>query len=449
MGTTKIWKVKTNLTRAIDYAIDSRKTTLKNAGEGGGSDIENVIGYASDEGKTLSGRYVTALNCNATYAKEQFETIKKRFGKEDGILAFHAYQSFADYDDITPDMAHEIGVRFAEELWGNRFQVVVATHLNTNCLHNHFVINSVSFADGKKYHDCRSAYRHMREVSDNLCRQYGLTVIEKPKGHGEPVYMSQMSKAGMPTRYNMARQAVDEAIALSLNLREFELHLKSLGYRVQLNPRRKYWTVTPKGWEKPIRLMRLGKEYTNEQIMQRLSANPESVRLKNFQKRQPVKRQYLLLTRKDRIGKVGGLRGLYFKYCYMLGYLPKYTQDANKVPEILREDLLKCEKYTKQIRLLGKYEIHTDEELFSFLKQKEREKEDITEMREILRKEYRRALPEPEKKQLKAKIATLTSALRDIRGEVRLAEDIKVSAESMAKRMEQIERENQMEVMSR
>ena len=56
----------------------------------------------------------------------------------------------------------------------------------------------------------------------------------------------------MPTRYNMARQAVDEAIALSLNLREFELHLKSLGYRVQLNPRRKYWTVTPKGWEKPI-----------------------------------------------------------------------------------------------------------------------------------------------------------------------------------------------------
>lgn len=449
MGTTKIWKVKTNLTRAIDYAIDSRKTALKNAGEGGGSDIENVIGYASDEGKTLSGRYVTALNCNATYAKEQFETIKKRFGKEDGILAFHAYQSFADYDDITPDMAHEIGVRFAEELWGNRFQVVVATHLNTNCLHNHFVINSVSFADGKKYHDCRSAYRHMREVSDSLCRQYGLTVIEKPKGHGEPVYMSQMSKAGMPTRYNMARQAVDEAIALSLNLREFELHLKSLGYRVQLNPRRKYWTVTPKGWEKPIRLMRLGKEYTNERIMQRLSANPESVRLKSFQKRMLAKRQYLLLTRRDRIGKVGGLRGLYLKYCYMLGYLPKYTQDANKVPEILKEDLLKCEKYTKQIRLLGKYEIHTDEELFSFLKQKEREKEDITEMREILRKEYRRVLPEPEKKQLKAQIATLTSALRDIRGEVRLAEDIKVSTEDIAKRMEQIERENQREVMSR
>lgn len=449
MGTTKIWKVKTNLTRAIDYAIDSRKTALKNAGEGGGSDIENVIGYASDEGKTLSGRYVTALNCNATYAKEQFETIKKRFGKEDGILAFHAYQSFADYDDITPDMAHEIGVRFAEELWGNRFQVVVATHLNTNCLHNHFVINSVSFADGKKYHDCRSAYRHMREVSDSLCRQYGLTVIEKPKGHGEPVYMSQMSKAGMPTRYNMARQAVDEAIALSLNLREFELHLKSLGYRVQLNPRRKYWTVTPKGWEKPIRLMRLGKEYTNERIMQRLSANPESVRLKSFQKRMPLKRQYLLLTRRDRIGKVGGLRGLYLKYCYMLGYLPKYTQDANKVPEILKEDLLKCEKYTKQIRLLSKYEIHTDEELFSFLKQKEREKEDITEMREILRKEYRRVLPEPEKKQLKAQIATLTSALRDIRGEVRLAEDIKVSTEDIAKRMEQIERENQREVMSR
>ncbi len=442
MGTTKIWKVKTNLARAIDYATDSRKTALK-------SDIGNVIGYASDEGKTLSGRYVTALNCNVTYAKEQFETIKKRFGKEDGILAFHAYQSFADYDDITPDMAHEIGVKLAEELWGDRFQVIVATHLNTKCLHNHFVINSVSFADGKKYHDCRSTYRHMREVSDSICRQYGLTVIEKPTGRGDPLHLSQKEKAGIPTRYSMAREAVDEAISLSLNLREFELHLKSLGYSVQLSQRRKYWTVTPKGWKKPIRLMRLGKEYTNERIIQRLSANPESVRFKSFQKRKPLKKQYLLLTRKDRIGKVGGLRGLYLKYCYMLGYLPKYTQDANKVPEILREDLLKCEKYTKQIRLLSEYGIHTDEELFSFLEQKEREKEDITERREILRKEYRRVLPESEKKKLKAQIAALTSALKDIRGEVRLAEDIKVNTESMAKKMEQIERENQKEVMSR
>lgn len=133
----------------------------------------------------------------------------------------------------------------------------------------------------------------------------------------------------------------------------------------------------------------------------------------------------------------------------MLGYLPKYTQDVNKVPEILREDLLKCEKYTKQIRILSKYEIHTDEELFSFLKQKEHEKEDITEKREVLRKEYIRALPESEKKKLKAQIAALTSTLKDIRGEVRLAEDIKVSAEDMAKKMEQLERKNQKEVMSR
>ena len=90
-------------------------------------------------------------------------------------------QSFADYDDITPDMAHEIGVKLAEELWGDRFQVIVATHLNTKCLHNHFVINSVSFADGKSIMTAEylPAYE---EVSDSICRQYGLTVIEKPTG---------------------------------------------------------------------------------------------------------------------------------------------------------------------------------------------------------------------------------------------------------------------------
>lgn len=77
--------------------------------------------------------------------------VKKRYGKEDGIVVFHGYQSFAE-GEVTPDMAHEIGVRLAEELWGERFQVLIATHLDkANHIHNHFVLNSFSFLDGRRY----------------------------------------------------------------------------------------------------------------------------------------------------------------------------------------------------------------------------------------------------------------------------------------------------------
>ena len=86
---------------------------------------------------------------------EDMINTKKRFNKTDGILAYHAYQSFKE-NEVTPELAHEIGIKLAEEMWGDKFEVVVSTHLNTNHIHNHFVINSVSFIDGKKYYDSKS-----------------------------------------------------------------------------------------------------------------------------------------------------------------------------------------------------------------------------------------------------------------------------------------------------
>ena len=108
-------------------------------------------------------------------------SVKKRYGKDEGIVAFHGYQSFAP-GEFTPALAHEIGVRLAQELWGGRFQVLVATHLDkAHHLHNHFVVNSVSYLDGKRYHRTNRDYRDMRATSDRLCREYGLSVIEHPQ----------------------------------------------------------------------------------------------------------------------------------------------------------------------------------------------------------------------------------------------------------------------------
>lgn len=150
MAVTKIWDIKARLSAPIDYVQNEKKTENPNFTKEQMQSLGDVMSYAENEEKTEKHFYVTGINCNPQTARDQFITVKQQFDKEGGIVAFHGYQSFAP-NEASPDIAHEIGVKLAKELWGDKFQVIVATHLNTKCLHNHFVLNSVSFRDGK---DC-------------------------------------------------------------------------------------------------------------------------------------------------------------------------------------------------------------------------------------------------------------------------------------------------------
>ena len=169
----------------------------------------------------------------------------------------------------------------------------------------------------------------------------------------------------MPTRYSLAKSAIDEAMNKSTNLLSFEYELKRMGYRVFLNPNHKYWTIIPKGYAKPIRLKALGDEYTNEAIKKRLLEN-QDFKLKTFSPYQVKVRIYHLPTRFDHIKKHKGIYGLYLHYCYRLGYLPKYKkQNTNHLHPLLKEDLLKVEEFSKEMRFLSKHQIKTDEDLFA------------------------------------------------------------------------------------
>ena len=119
------------------------------------------------------------MNCIPEVAVEQFKDTKERWHKNGGVTAYHVIQSFAE-GEVDAETAHEIGVKLAEEMFRDRFEVVVATHLNTNHIHNHLIVNSVSFVDGKKYEGTRTNYYRLREISDDLCRDYGLSVIANP-----------------------------------------------------------------------------------------------------------------------------------------------------------------------------------------------------------------------------------------------------------------------------
>lgn len=428
MAVSKIWKVTARLDRVINYAVNPEKTDARSYTPEQYQSLTDVLRYAKDEEKTEREFYVDGINCNASTARDQFVTVKEQFGKPDGIQAYHGYLSFKDEPNITPELAQKIGVEFAQKVWGDRFQVVVTTHLNTKHLHCHFVVNSVSFVDGKRMQNNEKHWRYFRHIADELCRQHRLNVIENPKRGGrQNYYAKKLHEAGLPNLVDTARAVVDEAISKSYSYDDFKYILRQMGAELNDAPTRKYQVLTVKGFEKHIRLQRLGDEYLLPRIKERIYENRNKVRLEPFQKGYYYKpKQYLLITREDRIKKVGGLYGLYLHYCYKLGYLPKYKkQNPARLHYLLREDLMKLDKLTEQVRLLGRENISNAEQLFSFKSKTESEIKSLTADRTHLRNEIRKVnIDELELSAAKEKISAIGERLKELRKEVRICDAI-------------------------
>ena len=443
MAVTKIWSIKGRAGAPLAYVMNPEKTEREFT-EPERQALADVIAYAANEDKTEKHFYTTGINCYVEFARDQFDSVKQRFEKTGDIVAFHAYQSFRE-GEVTPDEAHAIGVQLAKELWGDRFQIVVATHVNTKCVHNHIVINSVSFIDGLKFNGCKANTRLLRDTSDRICLEHGLSVINEPKGRRVGTYLYKMEHAGMPTRYNVARQAIDEAVALSLTLEEFKYELRKRGYNYRFDPQRKYWTITPPGWTKPIRIHQLGEDYTRESIERRIYENEPSVRQKRLRQNYRMPNQYNLRRRIDRIMGRSGLEKLYLRYCYELGYLPKYRQNPTKLHILLKEDLLKCDQYSEQAKLLSKYRVNTDEDLSHLMEKLEEKKQALLYDRKDMRNKARRDLPESETIAAREKAMELTTEIKEIRRDLKVCAQIKERSGHVRDNLEIIDRDRQLE----
>ena len=443
MAVTKIWNIRGRAESPLEYITNPEKT-LREFTESEKQALADVIAYAADEDKTEQFFYTTGINCSVEFARDQFNATKIRFGKTGGNVAYHAYQSFRE-GEVTPDEAHAIGVQLARELWGDRFQMVVATHVNTKCTHNHIVINSVSFRDGLKFHDCKDTYRQLKEASDRICLERGLSVVENPKGKGVNQYVYKMEKAGMPTRYNIARQAIDEAVSLSLNIEEFKYELRKRGYSYRFDPQRKYWTITPPGGRKPIRIHKLGDDYSRESIERRIYDNDPSVRTERLRQQYRQPNNYNLRRRIDRIMGRSGLEKLYLRYCYELGYLPKYQQNPTKLHILLKEDLLKCDQYSEQAKLLSRYHVDTEKDLTDLMENIEGRIKVLSLDRDELRRTMRRVLPESEISDAKGRIKYLTAEIRELRHELKVCGDIQHRSGHIRENLAVIDRDRMRE----
>ena len=437
MAVCEIWDVRGRLDHPIDYAENPEKTANPKYSDTDLQAMVDVMEYATNGDKTEQRFFVTGVNCEIATARDEMMIAKAQWNDTSEIVCYHGFQSFK-HGEVTPEQAHEVGVRLAERMWGDRFQVVVATHLNTDCLHNHFVVNSVSFADGKHYHDNKANLRLLRQRSDELCREYALSVIEHPSGKKKPYALYQAEKNGLPTRDNVARQAVDEAISKSFTLKDFDRQMAEMGYRVSFDPNRKYWTIIGKGWKRPKRLYKLGEDYTNERILERIRGNSYAVKFVPFAEAQKQVKVFRVRGSLKGARKIGGLRGLYLHYCYKLGILPKNKkQDYARLHYLLKDDLMKMEAITNETRLLCRNHIDTAEQLLSYKGSLETEMKELTEQRKGLYSLSRKAGGE-EKETVKAQISEITGRLKTIRKEVRLCEGIEARSGILREKLQVI-----------
>ncbi len=432
MAITSIWRVSGNIGKVVKYVQNSEKT--EKTGE-----LDSVIKYAADMNKTNIRldesitpitSFVTGINCYAGTAVYEMNAVKERFGKNDGTVAYHGIQSFSP-GETTPEIAHEIGVKLAQRLWGEKYQVVVATHLDKEHLHNHFVINIVSFIDGKKFHRTKQDYLDMKNTSDELCREYGLSVIERNEGKSMHYSQWQAEKEGKPTQQSIIKADFDEAVRLSMTESEFYEHLRRKGYEIKVG---KYISVRHPSFERFCRLARrYGDEYSIEGIRKRILANSK--------RPLPEPKKCIVIGHGRKIKKNKGLRGLYYHYCYLLGIFP--TRNG-KVNRIIGEDIRKMNKISEEAKLLGKYRIDTTEQIFLFKENREEKLSQLTKERMRLYGRLQRmnvkGNPEPEGK-MRDEISAINMRLKRLRKEVKVCEGILERKEVLKTKTEVIKEE--------
>ena len=446
MATTKIWKVQKRLDHVSDYATKEEKTRKNSNGYGIDrfDSIRQVMTYATNPDKTEKQFYTTGINCEVKNSVKQMQLVKIIYGKENGILAFHAYQSFNE-GEVTPEIAHEIGVKLANEMWGDRFQVVVSTHLNTEHLHNHFVINSVSFKDGKKYYSNLTNTALLRKTSDEICEEYGLSVLtEKTCKSGinfENFYKKSMRDSDY---YKFAKEDIDYAIKHSYTLKQFQQMLVSMGYNYCYRVEK--LSVRREPYKRNIRVERaFGEEYSLENIKRRILENDYIrsekilpymvVKNRHFTTRNKVKKKY----------RPKGIVALYYYYRYLLNLYTRNNTQYKLTPE-MRAEVKKMDEYSARIRFLCKYKIETLSDVDNIKEQKQEELQKILNIRNRLYYKRQKLDSGIEKDRVTKEIIDVTSTLTRIRKEIRLCGEFYDDVPKMKEQLKELNDKEKQEI---
>ena len=232
--------------------------------------MKNVLAYVTRTEKTKfeDKQYVTTLNCNTAIAYEEMIATKNTYHKNSGRMYYHLVQSFPKGDDTPPELAHRIAVEFAEKAFG-KYECVVATHIDREHIHSHFVFNSVSFEDGRKYHSNGNTVQELMDLSDEICMRYGVAVLNRQQQKKKEVLSDREYRSavrGESWKFQLMN-AVTEVMKQAKSKKQFVFMMKQLGYGVRWEDSRKYITYTcPNG--RKCRCAKLHGEKFSKEMME-------------------------------------------------------------------------------------------------------------------------------------------------------------------------------------
>lgn len=383
MAYDKIIPVTRRLDKCARYVTNPEKTVL-----------DSVQGYIANPEKA---HLVTALNCQTATACQEMLATKRRWGKTGGVLGYHLIHSYAP-GEVTPEQAHVAGVEFARRLLGDRYEAVIATHVDRGHLHCHILFNSVSFVDGKKYRNSfKDYFGDIRETSNQVSREQGLSTIQ-PQGKGESYPAWQAEQTGRPTLRSLVREDMDRAVRQAFTLQSLWRILESWGYDIKQG---QHLAVHPPGGKRFLRLESLGPGYTEAVLLQRIARN----RIKRVDRSRPRKLRYRGLWQALRPRpRLQGFRALYYRYLYLLR-----GKSHRPAPFVVRRELFRLRQTVEQYQLLREHRIDTTSQLGDFQKKLEQQIAALVEQRQPLYRAGR-----------KEEIAHINEELRPLRKQLRL-----------------------------
>ena len=244
MAVTKIKAIRGTLSKAIAYILNPEKTDEK--------------------------LLVSSYGCASETAAREFEWTRK-IAEQKGmnpvrIIARHVIQSF-EIGEVTPELAHEIGKQFADEILGGKYEYVLTTHIDKDHVHNHLIFNAVDFVDYHAYKSYKRIYYDMREVSDRLCKENGLSVIPPSQNKGMDYKEYTEAKRGTSWKQKL-KQTIDRLVITAKDYDDFLRLMQEAGYEIKTG---KYTSFRAEGQERFTRSKTIGENYTEERIKERIA----------------------------------------------------------------------------------------------------------------------------------------------------------------------------------
>ena len=422
MAVTGFWPVFKNLKATLDYADNPDKTT---APEYLDEDLYAALRYAENGDKTDHKMFAGGINCSAQNAYAEMIAVQRRFGLRGKVVGYHGIQSFRE-GEVTPEEAFEIGKETARRMWGDRYQVLVTVHLNTDNIHCHFVVNPVSFKDGSKFQNKIGDHKELRKVSDQICREHGLSVLENSEFYSKGKKKEYwVHKAGKRTHRDMLRQDVDEALAKCGSYAEIEYYLKCLGYRFERDFHYAHLSVIADSWQRAVRLDSLGDGYDKESIRERCLGNQLKPEL--YAVAYPEWKRAPLLTLEYQIRQVQQKDTVTLLFQIFIELLKICTgsnieqQQSRPMSPAMRAEVQKLDTTLKEYKLLCDRKIESPKELLSFQEQLTDRISELEQERYALRLRLRRVKRPEEEAALKAWAKELTKQISPLRQQRKVA----------------------------